>query len=92
MWEVATHARREKVPGPLQDSGKLANRCFKIWFTKPDALRLYAEKVLADRGTCHPREATSKLATACTRDVRGWDTAQACIRLISLLEKAAKVG
>jgi len=92
MWEVATHARREKVPGPLQALGKLANSCFEIWFTKPDALRLYAEKVLADRSTCRPREAANKLASACTRDVRSWDTAQACIRLISLLEKAAMDG
>ena len=49
MWEVQMHARREKVSGPLRDFGKLANSCFEQWFTKPDALRLYAEKVLADQ-------------------------------------------
>ena len=49
MWEVQMHARREKVSGPLRDFGKLANNCFEQWFTKPDALRLYAEKVLADQ-------------------------------------------
>jgi len=63
-------ARREKVPGPLQDLGKLANSCFEIWFTKPDVLCLYAEKVLADWSTCHPQEAADKLASACTCDMR----------------------
>jgi len=41
------HARREKVPGPLRDFGKLANNCFELWFTKPDAFETYARGVLA---------------------------------------------
>ena len=49
MWEVQAHARREKVLGPCRNLGKLANSCFEQWLTKPDVLRLYAEKVLADR-------------------------------------------
>ena len=47
MWEVQAHARREKVLGPCRNLGKLANSCFEQWLTKPDVLRLYAEKVLA---------------------------------------------
>jgi len=78
MWEVQTHARREKVIGPLRDFGKLANNCFEQWFTKPGALRMFAETVLAN-----PYETTRQLQRLHS------DTAQACIRLISLLQKVA---
>ena len=81
MWEVQTHARREKVPGPCRNFGKLANSCFEYWLTKPDALRLYAEKVLA--APFDPRETTRQLQHL------HFDTARACIRLISLLEKVS---
>ena len=80
MWEVQMHARREKVPGPCRDFGKLANSFFEHWFAEPDALRLYAEMVLADPFDL--QETTRKLQRL------HLDTAQACIRLISLLEKA----
>ena len=79
MWEVQMHARREKVSGRLRDFGKLANSCFEQWFTKPDALRLYAEKVLADPQKIAPLH-------SCYAS----DTAHACIRLISLLKKAVR--
>ena len=79
MWEVQMHARREKVTGPLRDFGKLANSCFEQWFTKPDALRLYAEKVLAD---------PQKIARL--HSCYASDTAHACIRLISLLKEAVR--
>jgi len=81
MWEVQTHARREKVPGPCRNFGKLANSCFEHWLTKPDVLRLYAEKVLA--APFDPRETSQQL-----QRLLHFDTARACIRLISLLEKA----
>jgi len=69
MCEVQLHARREKVPGPLRDCGKPANRCFEQWFTKPGAHRL-------------PQKTTQELQHLHS------DTVQACVRLISLLEKA----
>jgi len=84
MWEVQMHARHEKVPGPCRDFGKLANSCFEHWFTKPDALHLYAEMVLAD--PFDPQETTRQLQRL--HSCYATDTAQACIRLISLLEKA----
>ena len=80
MWEVQTHARREKVPGPCRDFGKLANSCFEQWFAKPDTLRLYDEMVLAD--PFDPQESPRQLQRL------HLDTTRACIRLISLLEKA----
>lgn len=85
MWEVQTHARREKVPGPCRNFGKLANSCFEQWLTKPDVLRLYAEKVLAD--PFDPRETTRQLQHL--HSCYATDTARACIRLISLLEKVS---
>ena len=72
---------REKVPGPCRNFGKLANSCFEHWLTKPDVLRLYAEKVLA--APFDPRETSQQL-----QRLLHFDTARACIRLISLLEKA----
>ena len=84
MWEVQAHARREKVLGPCRNLGKLANSCFGQWLAKPDVLRLYAEKVLAD--SFDPREITRQLQRL--HSCYATDTARACIRLISLLEKA----
>ena len=78
MWEVQMHARREKVSGPLRDFGKVANNCFEQWSTKPDALRKFAEMALPA-----PQETTRQLQQLQS------DTAQACIRVISLLKKAA---
>jgi len=85
MWEVQMHARRENMPGgPYQDFGIIANSCFEQQFTKPDTLCLYAEMVLAILAIFEdPQETTRQLQRLLL------DTAQACIRLISLLKKAA---
>jgi len=85
MWEVQMYARREKILGPCRNLGKLANSCFEQWLAKPDVLRLYAEKVLAD--PFDPRETTRQLQHL--HSCYATDTARACIRLISLLEKVS---
>jgi len=88
MWEVQMHARREKVQGPLGDFGKLANRYFEQWLTKPDALRLYAEMVFAGHFDLQKTTRQLQRLYSCYAS----DTAQACIRLILLLKKAACVA
>ena len=79
------HAPHENVPrGPHRDFGIIANSCFEQWFTKPDALRLYAETVLAILSVFADLQET-------TRQLQRLhlDTARACNRLVSLLKKAA---
>ena len=76
MWEVQTHARREKMPGPCRDLGKLANRCFEVWLMRPGALETFARGVLS--GPTDLRATTGQLPAG---------LADACWRLITLLEQ-----
>ena len=76
MREVQMHARREKVPGPLRDFGKLANSCFEQWLTSPGALETYARGVLAGPADLHVT--TVQLPAG---------LADACWRFITLLEQ-----
>jgi hypothetical protein len=75
MWDVQAAARRDKVPGPLQDIGKTANRQFEYWFTHPGALHKFAKGVLC--GAIDLRATTGQLPVA-TRD--------SCWRFLDLLE------
>jgi len=60
-----------------------ANNCFEQWFTKPGALRMFAEIDLP----LDPQETILQLLL-CKRCSLQSDTAHACIKVISLLEKA----
>ena len=60
---------------------KACENCFEHWLAKPDVLRLYAEKVLT--GPNDLQETSQQL-----QRLLRFGTARACIRLISLLEKA----
>ena len=62
MWEVQSYARRDKVPGPLRDIGKTANRLFEDWLTRRGALQEFAACGLL----CGPVDLRANLgATAC---------------------------
>ena len=76
MWEVQTCARRDKVPGPLRDFGKMANCIFETWLAHHSTLQMFASKVLS--GSTDLRTVTGQLPR---------DTAEACWRFVTLLER-----
>ena len=86
LSKISTWSRHFLTPGVRLDfphSGPytLHKALIGHWLTKPDVLRLNAEKVLA--APFDPRETSQQL-----QRLLHFDTARACIRLISLLEKA----
>src|SRR6218665_1039290 len=75
MWAMQNHARRENVPGPIQDFGDIAARCLECWFTTPGTLKSFACELLS--GPTDRRATTGQLPAG---------TAEACWRFIALLE------
>ena len=75
MWQVQYAARYDNVPGSLRNFGKIANRNFEIWFTPHGVQKAFASGVLS--GPTDLRIVTAELPE---------HTAQACWRLLDLLE------
>eukprot|EP00061_Rhincodon_typus_P018089 g47112.t1 len=47
MWDVQTCVRRNSVPGPLRNFGKIARRNFDAWFYTPGTLQKFVASKLA---------------------------------------------
>jgi len=81
MWEVQYAAWYENVPSSLRDFGKIANQNFEIWFTRHCGLKAFASGVLS--GPTDLRIVTAELPK---------HTAQACWRLLDLLESIMQIS
>lgn len=78
MWEIQWHAKREKIPEPIQEFGEIASRCFECWFSTPGTLKSFVIGILSRQTDL--REATRQLPL---------ELSQACWRFITLLEEAS---
>ena len=75
MHGVAAAAKHDKIPGGLNEFGKIANRSLELWRKDPASMKKFALRVLD--GPADLRKALSQLPEK---------TATACWRLLDLLQ------